>query len=95
MGDDSFDRRKFLAATGVAGAGLLAGCNGPTEEKLARTAAKELDSVADESPPEPPTELPDGEHWQYVVESLDYQNRLLQAQVEALQTQARGDAQQE
>lgn len=60
------DRRKFLAGAAGLGIASLAGCSAEPAER-----SQELKR------PEPPSD-PDNEYWQFVIDSLDYQNRMLE-----------------
>lgn len=70
MSDDGPDRRKVLATVGAAGVAALAGCTG---EPPSDTDGNE----ASLSPPTRPVQNVDSEAWQYVLDSLEYQNAIL------------------
>lgn len=79
-GDGPITRRRALAAGGSVAALALAGC---TEE--GQDSQDGTDGESGEQgglvPPSAPT-VPDDEYWAYVVESLDYQNAVLEQLLE-------------
>lgn len=82
-GDDGpITRRRLLGgAAGAAGLVALAGCTTSEEQKQAMNQAQQQAST---DPPTPPSATPENEVWQYVVDSLEYQNQQAKAQTEAL-----------
>ena len=75
MADDERgpDRRKFLAA--AAGLAALAGCTGAESSMNNSTAGGAPEGP---SPPSRPVQNVDNEVWQYVLDSLEYQNATLE-----------------
>lgn len=73
--ENRMSRRKALAGGAALGAVALAGC--------AAEDSSEGDTTSTDSgvptPPSAPSGEPDNVYWQYVVESLDYQNQALYA----------------
>jgi hypothetical protein len=77
---DRLSRRKTLAAVAGAGGIALAGCTGKEKNNGDSSSGDGSSSAsADATPPTPPSKPPDNQYWQYVVDSLEYQNEMLQA----------------
>lgn len=73
--DDGIDRRKFMAGLGAVGVtAALAGCEAEEGEG---TADGSSDGSTSLTPPSAPP-VPEDEYWAYVVESLEYQNQMLE-----------------
>lgn len=68
-GDSTVGRRSLLAASGAVGLAALAGC---TSED-APDAANET-----RTPPKRPAGSVDDEYWRYILDSIEYQNAVLQ-----------------
>jgi hypothetical protein len=78
---DRLSRRKTLAAVAGAGGIALAGCTGKEKNNGGDSSSGDGSSGAsvNAAPPTPPSKPPDNQYWQYVVDSLEYQNEMLQA----------------
>lgn len=70
------DRRKFLAA--MAGVAALSGCVAEENEKTETPEPDEIGPGTSATPPTQPGQDVDSEVWQYVLDSLEYQNRALE-----------------
>jgi len=78
-GDDheGLDRRKFLAAAGATGAVALAGCAAEEDGSDGNATDGSGEGTNALTPPSAPS-VPDDEYWAFVVESLEYQNAVLE-----------------
>lgn len=77
---DRLSRRRTLAAVAGAGGLALAGCTGKEKNDGGNSSSDDGASggSVDTVPPEPPSTPPDNAYWQYVVDSLEYQNDVLE-----------------